>query len=68
MSCESVVLLFAVIFANAGETKLFLIIEFKMQKVKGSIICPIRKFLNQLVARLSFVFFKKYIFDCPCLF
>ena len=33
MSCESVVLLFAVIFANAGETKLFLIIEFKMQKV-----------------------------------
>ena len=33
MSCESVVLLFAAIIANAGETKQLLIIEFQMQKV-----------------------------------
>ena len=41
MSCESVVLLFAAIIASGGETKQFLIKEFKMQKVKGSIIFPL---------------------------
>ena len=57
MSCESVVLLFAAIIANAGETKQFLIKEFKMQKVKGSIIFPICTFLYQPIARPTLVFF-----------
>ena len=48
MSCESVVLLFAAIIANAGETKQLLIIEFKCKK----------SFLYQPVARPALVFFR----------